>query len=88
MRILFLAAALFSLAAFAQTEKAKAPAPTQQRQAPKPQMLIFEDGSEIDGRTLGPDVMTITGTRRPDFGNMIKVRTSFADKLLDSVNEL
>lgn len=84
MRKLTLVAVFLSSVAFAQTEKK----PVESKQVAKTQTLIFGDGTEIDGEADRPDIAFVESARRPGFKSLIKVRTNFADKLLESVHEL
>lgn len=82
MRKLTALVLVVSSLAFAQTESAK-PA-----QKPKPQNIIFGEGSDIDGEFAVPMGELYTIPDKPKFSSLIKVRTSFNDKLMASVHEL
>jgi hypothetical protein len=78
------AALLLSSTAAAQTEKVKA---RQEQNVPKPSTVIFSEVS-VGGDRDGPGGITITGSYKPIFENLIRVRTNFAFELNQSVDNL
>jgi hypothetical protein len=84
MRKLTLVAVLLSSMAFAQTGKKQ----VESKPLPKTQTLIFGDGSEITADVERPYDEQITTRPHAKFGSMIRVRTDFNDKLMQSVHEL
>jgi hypothetical protein len=54
---------------------------------PKPQHLDFSDDL-IEGTLKTPEVEAIQTYRPPKFGNLIKVRSNFDDKLMKSVEQM
>jgi hypothetical protein len=83
MRKLIALTLVVSSLAFAQTEP-----PKSQTTKPKPQNIIFGEGSDIDGEFAVPMGELYTIPDKPKFSSLIKVRTSFNDKLMASVHEL
>jgi len=82
-KLLVVVAVIAAGSSFAQTEKKKVEAP----KAPVSH-VEFGEGDVIDGTVDGPDMGLVTSAPKPRFGNMIKIRTNFSDKLLQSVHEL
>ncbi|MFT3709101.1 MAG: hypothetical protein QM817_15760 [Archangium sp.] len=68
--------------AFAQTEQPKP------HSTPKPQNIIFDGNDLIEAGVATPDGEFVTSRPQPKFGNLIKVRVNFNDKLMASVHEL
>ena len=81
MRLFLAAVLLLSSATFAQTS-AGAP----QRKVPVSNVEF--DPDVVDGTTASPDLGNITARPPTQFDSLIRVRTSFADKLRASVSEL
>jgi hypothetical protein len=80
MRALLLIA-LVSVPVLAQTQKPDA--------RPKTTELVFGEGDVIDGQLSAPDLGFIKGTERAkDRPSLIRVRTNFADKVMQSAREL
>jgi len=58
-------------------------------QAPKaPVHIVMGEDDVIQGTNTGPDGDDITAKPRPTHASTIRVRTSFSDKVLNSVSEL
>ena len=54
---------------------------------PPVQHVDFEK-DVIEGTTQGPDLQDITTYKPPKFGNLIKVRENFNDKIVRSVDQM
>lgn len=71
--------------ALAQTEPPK----TQPKGKQPVQNVIFgDDLIECDGCILRPDADVVVSAPRAKFGNLIKIRVNFDDKLMASVHQL
>jgi hypothetical protein len=57
-------------------------------QQPKKVQEIKFGPEEIEGRRKAPDVSHIVANKPPPFGNLIKVRDNFADKIMKSVDQM
>lgn len=55
---------------------------------PKPQVVDFEKGTDIDGQKAIPLGALYLAKPDPIFKSLIKVRMSFDDKLRESVHEM
>jgi hypothetical protein len=82
MRSILVAVLVVSSVSFAQTS-----AGTKEKRQPKTE-VIFGEGDDVLGGTVGPDGILLQGDTPPKFKSMIRVRENFSDKLRDSVNEL
>ncbi len=83
MRIRLIAAVLLvSSVSFAQTGAAQ-----KQKTEPKT-VLIFEDGDAFTGEPDGPMVTEVEAAKKPAFSSLIRVRDSFKEKVMQSINEL
>jgi hypothetical protein len=57
-------------------------------QAPKPVHIDIDDGEVLIGKTLEADVGDISTRRGAQHSSLLRVRTSFGEKVLRSVSEL
>lgn len=81
MRLVLVAALVLSSASFAQNTSGW------EKRVPKTE-IKFGEGDVIDGDLKTPEGTIFYGRDRTKFDNMIRVRMSFSDKLMQSVNEL
>lgn len=61
------------------------PAPTAPQ---KPQIINIEDGSDVDGQRVNPNVDLVDGRTRLRPSSLISIRTNFKAELLKSVETL
>jgi hypothetical protein len=82
MRFVLVAALLLSSVSFAQNSTG-----AEKGRQPKTE-IRFDENELIDGTTRGPDGALIDAPPPIVFQSLIRIRTNFADKLMNSVNEL
>ena len=58
------------------------------QQQPKPQKIVFDEPDLVTGDLKTPDADIIETSYRPVFGNLIKVRKNFDDKIVKSVEQM
>jgi hypothetical protein len=84
------ASLLVASPALAQTSAPAATGPAKPAAAApqKPQIINIEDGSDVDGQRVSPNVDLVTGrgTLRPS--SLISIRTNFQAEMLKSVESL
>ncbi len=57
-------------------------------QAPKPVHISIDDGEVLTGATLRPDASDITVRQSAKHSSVLRLRSSFSEKVLRSVSEL
>ena len=82
MRFALVVAVVLPLGALAQTATPRPAAPEKVRQ------VVFDQGDDVLGERDAPDVEVTEVPQRPTFPTMVRVRSTFANKLLGSVHEL